>query len=475
MNPSRLHPALLVAAVALVAGCASMGDSRTRSAMREPATLEAARTLEARAAEAAWPAGDWWKSLGDAQLDALEGEGLGASPTLALAQARVRKAEALAQEAGAALKPQVTGSASLTRDRFSENYIFPPPFGGAWFTQPSARLDFNYEFDFWGRNRAAVRAALGEAKAAEVDVAAARLVLSVAIAQAYLELERNYSQRDVGLATLDQRVKLRDLTAQRVAAGLDSQLELKQVETSIPETREQMARLDEAIALTRNRIAALVGAGPDRGLALTRPHTHAVHAGLPSTLPADLLGRRPDIAAQRLRIEAAGADIDVAKASFYPNVSLAAYVGLQALGLSQFLSAGSAIAGAGPALSLPIFEGGRLRASLAGKQADYDVAVEQYNGAIVEALHQVADELASMRALEVRRNEQRQALASAQAAYDLALVRYREGLGNYLQVLSAETPLLAQRSLGADLDARERVLSVNLIRALGGGYEGAKS
>jgi len=279
----------------------------------------------------------------------------------------------------------------------------------------------------------------------------------------------------VGLATLDQRVKLRDLTAQRVAAGLDSQLELKQVETSIPETREQMARLDEAIALTRNRIAALVGAGPDRGLALTRPHTHAVHAGLPSTLPADLLGRRPDIAAQRLRIEAAGADIDVAKASFYPNVSLAAYVGLQALGLSQFLSAGSAIAGAGPALSLPIFEGGRLRASLAGKQADYDVAVEQYNGAIVEALHQVADELASMRALEVRRNEQRQALASAQAAYDLALVRYREGLGNYLQVLSAETPLLAQRSLGADLDARERVLSVNLIRALGGGYEGAKS
>jgi NodT family efflux transporter outer membrane factor (OMF) lipoprotein len=192
-------------------------------------------------------------------------------------------------------------------------------------------------------------------------------------------------------------------------------------------------------------------------------------------LPADLLGRRPDIAAQRLRIEAAGADIDVAKASFYPNVSLSAYAGLQSLGLSQFLSAGSAIAGVGPALSLPIFDGGRLRANLRGKQADYDAAVEQYNGAIVEALHQVADELASMRSIEVQREEQRQALASAQAAYELALVRYREGLGNYLQVLSAETPLLAQRSFGADLDARERVVSVNLIRALGGGYEGAKS
>jgi NodT family efflux transporter outer membrane factor (OMF) lipoprotein len=469
-----LHRALPLFAV-LLAGCASMGDSKTQSTMRDPATLEATRTLEADAARSAWPAGDWWKPFGDAQLDALEDEALRASPTLAAAEARVRKAGALAQEAGAVLKPQVTGNASLTRDRFSENYIFPPPFGGSWYTQPSASINFAYEFDFWGKNRAAVRAAVGEEKAAEVDEAAARLVLTVAVAQAYLELERDYAQRDVAQATLDQRVKLRDLTAQRVTAGLDSQVELKQAETAIPEAREQIARLDEAIALERNLVAALLGAGPDRGLALARPHTVAASTGLPSTLPADLIGRRPDIAAQRLRIEAASAGIDVAKASFYPNISLSAYAGLQSLGLSQFLSAGSYVAGIGPALSLPIFEGGKLRASLAGKQADYDLAVEQYNGAIVEALHQVADQLASLRSLETRRAEQRQALASAQAAYDLALLRYREGLGNYLQVLTAETPLLAQRSLGADLDARERVLSVNLIRALGGGYEGVKS
>ena len=466
--------AVLVLLVA-VAGCASMGDSKTQALERDPASIEAARTLEAQAAKAAWPTGDWWKSFGDAQLDRLEAEGLHGSPTLALAQARVRRARALAEEAGAALKPQVNGSASLTRDRFSENYIFPPPFGGAWFTQPMARIDFGYEFDFWGRNRAAVRAALGEAKAAQVDVAAARLVLSVAIAQAYIDLESQYAQRDVALATLDQRVKLRDLTAQRVSAGLDSQVELKQAETAIPQTREQIARFDEAIALGRNRIAALLGEGPDRGLDVQRPHTRPAHAGLPSALPAYLIGRRPDVAAQRLRIEAAGATIDVAKASFYPNISLSAYAGLQSLGLSHFLTGGSAIAGVGPALSLPIFEGGRLRANLKSKQADYDAAVEQYNGAIVEAVREVADSVASMRALEVRQREQREALASAQAAYDLALIRYREGLGNYLQVLSAETPLLTQRSLGAELDARERVLSVNLIRALGGGYEGVQS
>ncbi|HZZ93698.1 MAG TPA: efflux transporter outer membrane subunit [Usitatibacter sp.] len=475
MKLRSLRFILSAVVLAAAAGCASTGDSKTESTMRDPASLQAARTLEMNAAKAAWPAGDWWKSFGDAQLDALEDEGIRSNPTLAMAEARVRKAAALAGEAGAALKPQVTGTASLTRDRFSENYIFPPPFGGAWYTQPSAQLDFSYEFDFWGRNRAAVRSALGEARAAEVDTAAARLLLCAAIAEAYLELERSYSQRDVAQATLDQRMKLRDLTAQRVAAGLDSQVELKQAETALPETREQIARLDEAIALARNRIAALVGAGPDRGLSLERPHTRAAQAGLPSTLPADLIGRRPDVAAQRLRIEAAGADIDVAKASFYPNISLSAYAGLQSLGLSQFLSAGSLIAGVGPALSLPVFEGGRLRANLEAKQADYDMAVEQYNGAIVEALHEVADDLASMRSLDVRQREQRLALASAQAAYDLALLRYREGLGNYLQVLSAETAVLAQRSLGADLETRERVLSVNLIRALGGGYEGAKS
>ena len=467
--------ATLVAALLVLAGCASMGGSKTQALERDPASIEAARALEGAAAATAWPSGDWWRSFGDAQLDALEEEGLRSSPSLALAQARVRKAAALAEEAGAVLKPQVSGSASLTRDRFSENYIFPPPFGGAWYTQPLARLDFSYELDFWGRNRAAVRAALGAERAAEVDVAAARLMLSVAIAQAYLDLESQYAQRDVAAATLDQRVKLRDLTAQRVSAGLDSQVELKQADTAIPQTRELLARYDEAIALGRNRLAALLGDGPDRGLELQRPRTQAAHAGLPSSLPADLIGRRPDVAAQRLRIEAAGATIDVAKASFYPNVSLTAYAGLQSLGLSQFLTAGSAVAGVGPALSLPIFEGGRLRANLKSKQADYDAAVEQYNGAIVEAVHEVADSVASMRALEVRRREQRQALESAQAAYDLALIRYREGLGNYLQVLSAETPLLAQRSLGAELDARERVLSVNLIRALGGGYEGANS
>jgi NodT family efflux transporter outer membrane factor (OMF) lipoprotein len=466
--------ALLAPLVVALAGCASFGDSKTQSTPIDPARLQSAKTF-GNAAASDWPHADWWRTMGDAQLASLIDEGLAQSPTLAGAQARVRKAEALARLAGAALAPQVNGSGSAVYQRFSENYIFPPPFGGAWYWQSSATLDFSYEFDFWGKNRAAVRAAVGEQRAAQADTFAARLVLSVAIAQAYLELERDYAQLDVAHATLDQRVKLQELTAQRFTAGLDSRVELKQAETAVPETREQIARLEEAIALTRNRIAALLGAGPDRGLAIQRPATRPAAQGLPANLPAELIGRRPDIIANRLRVEAASADIDVAKASFYPNVSLTGFIGLQSLGLADFLKAGSLVAGAGPAVSLPVFNGGRLRANLAGKQADYDAAVEQYNASLVEALHEVADQLASLRSLEVQRKEQRLALASAQEAYDLSVVRYREGLGNYLQVLSAESQVLAQRSLAADLDARGRVLSVNLIRALGGGYEGVQS
>jgi len=464
---------LLFAALAL-AGCASFEGLQPQSKVRDAQSLETQRTL-ANAPAVAWPASDWWKAYRDPQLDALMGEAFRANPTLAVAQARVRKAQAVAAAAGAPLQPRVDANAAITEQRFSETSIYPPPFAGSWDTMNQATLDFHYEFDFWGRNQAALRAALGEARAAEVDAAAARLMLSVAVAEAYIDLQRDYAQRDVAQATLDQRTKLHDLTAQRYEAGLDSRVELKQVETAIPAARELIARYDEAIEIDRNKLAALAGAGPDRGLEIARPEARTVAAGVPARLPAELIGRRPDIVAQRLRVEAAGARIDEAKAAFYPNVSLSAFVGLQSIGLDRFLRSASTIAGVGPALTLPIFDGGRLRAGLSGQDADYDIAVEQYNTAILEAVREVADQLASLRALEARRTQQRMALASAQDAYDLAVLRYREGLGNYLQVLVAETEVLTQRSLGADLDARGLTLSVNLVRALGGGYEGAKS
>lgn len=467
----RLIP-LVVAATAVLAGCASTHGLAPESSLRDPKSVAAAQALrDVAVSNAAWPAADWWKSLNDPQLDALMDEALADSPTLRIAAARTRKALAAAQAAHAARLPRVDASASSTRERLSQNGIVPPPLGGSVQTFNQLEATLGWEVDFWGRNREASEAAFGTARATEVDQHAARLALSTSVARTYVQLQRAYLQRDVAQRTLAEREQLYALTRDRNAAGLDSRLELKQAESALPATREQIVQWNERIALAGDELAALLGAGPDRGLAIGRPSASALAAAaLPSVLPAELLGRRPDLVAQRWRIEAARHDIASAKAEFYPNVNLVAFVGLQSLGGAAFLNAASRTFGAGPAVTLPIFDGGRLRANLSDKDADYDIAVEQYNQSIADAMREVVDQVVSFRSLEEQRREHEHALATAREAYDLALLRYREGIGNYLQVLSAEQPLLAQQAIDADLQARGLDLSINLVHALGGGY-----
>ena len=456
-----------------VAGCADMQGLAPAASLRDVNTLAAGSSLAgATVSQDTWPAADWWTSFGDAQLDTLMHEALAASPTLAVAAARTRKALAAASASEAALYPQVGGSAAMTRERFSANGLTPPPYGGSFQTLNQLQVTLGWQVDFWGRNRQAYEGALGAARAADVDAHAARLALTTAIGQAYVQLHRAYLLRDVAEATLHDREQLLALTRDRQRAGLDSKVELKQAQSALPATRELIAQIDERIGILRNQIAALLGEGPDRGLAIVRPSASAMtRVALPSTLPAELLGRRPDLVAQRWRVEAARSNIASARAEFYPNVNLIAFVGLQSLAGGNLLTAASRMLGAGPAVTLPIFDGGRLRSNLAGKDADYDIAVGQYNQALADAMRDVVDQLVSYRAVDEQRRQQTAALQTAQEAYELSLMRYREGLGNYLQVLSAQQPMLVQRSLDADLGARELEVSINLIRALGGGFE----
>jgi NodT family efflux transporter outer membrane factor (OMF) lipoprotein len=465
------------AATVVLAGCADMKALAPEASMRDVNAMASARSLQgATVSSAAWPKADWWRSFNDPQLDALMDEALAGSPTLAVAAARTRKALAAADTAKAPLYPQVEGNFASTRERFSGQGLAPPPIAGTWTTFNQLQVTLGWELDFWGKNRSAWESAVGEAKAAEVDEHAARLALSADIAQAYVRLQRAYLELDVAQTTLRERERIYTLTRDRNDAGIDSRLELKQAESALPATREEIAELQETIDVTRNQLAALLGQGPDRGLAIARPDATSLSpVALPSTVPAELLGRRPDLVAQRWRVEVARADIDSAKAEFYPNVNLLAFAGFASLGGAGFLSAASRTLGAGPAITLPIFEGGRLRGNLAGKDADYDIAVAQYNQAVADALRDVVDQLASFRSVDEQRRQQRQALATTKEAYDLALLRYREGLGNYLQVLSAEQPWLAQQTLDVDLRARELALSINLVRALGGGYEAEPS
>jgi len=462
---------LSVLGLALLAACADPGGITHRSAMVGASSLEVDKSLSHENMEAAWPELDWWKRFGDPQLDALEEEGLAGSPTIRLARSRVDQALAAAQVAGAVRKPQVNASGDVTRQRFSENAIFPPPIGGSTFTTTEVALNADYELDLWGKNRAAYDAALGRSQAAEADAFTSRLVLSAALAGAYVQLARAYEQLDLAHRALEDREKVQALTNDRVRAGLDSRLELKQVETSIPAARARVAQVEEEIALARNQIAALLGKGPDRGLALERPTLRMADVALPSRVPADLLGRRPDVVASRLRAEAASRQVAAQKAEFYPDVNLSALVGLQSVTLSHLLDPASAIPSIGAAVRLPIFDGGRLRGALAQRNAEYDAAVEQYNQTLADALREVVDQLTSLRSVNAQRTEVESALASAEEAYALAVTRYKAGLGSLLQVLTAEMAVLEQRNLRADLQSRELALSIDLMRALGGGYE----
>ena len=462
---------LLAGALAILSGCATTGGLAPQAHIVKADRLEAARTLGEAQVGASWPAQEWWTSLGDPQLDRLIEEGLTGSPTLAEAAARTRLALAAASAAQAARFPSIDASGSSTRELFPGHSIYPPPYAGSWSTLNELSASLGWEIDFWGKNRAAYEQAVGAARAAQLDAAAARVALSVGIAHEYVALERAYLERDVTRTLLAEREQIYSLTRERNAAGIDSRLELKQAESALPDARERITQLDERIELSRNALAALVGQGPDRGRAIARPQlTSLPDVRLPSRLPAELIGRRPDILALRWRIESAEHGIANAKADFYPNVNLTALVGLQALGTGAFFMAANREVGIGPAITLPIFDAGRRRATLASRDAEYDAAVDQYDQALADALRDVVDQLVSLHSIDEQRAEQRDGLATAQDAYDLALLRYQEGIGNYLQVLTTHEQLLNQRTLDADLRARDWDAAIDLERALGGGY-----
>lgn len=462
----------MLAAAMLLAACANPGGLRTHATAIDPQDMEVARSVsDVPLSAAGWPQQDWWAGLGDGQLNRFVGDALRGQPSLRIAEARVRAAQAVSGIAEAALYPQVGVGASSTRRRFSEAGTVPPPMAGTWQFVNNAALGVSYELDFWGKNRAAMEAALDRAHATEVDVQAARLVLTTTLTRTYLRLHAAYDLRDLAESTLRQREQTVELTRRRRAAQLDSELELTQAEAALPIARERIAALDESIALLGNQLAALQGKGPDAALDVQRPQlAHVDAVQLPSNLPVELIGRRPDVVAGRWRVEAARMDIKAARADFYPNVSLNAFIGLERIGFEDFLSAGSRIVGIGPAVTLPIFDGGRRRGNLALHQAAFDELVERYNATLIDALHDVVNQLVSLRWLAVQEKEQDAALQLTQRAYDLAISRYRKGVASYLQVLIAESQVLLQKRLVIEAQARERELRLDLIRALGGGY-----
>ena len=268
-------------------GCVDRGDWKPAPRL-EPQALTAAQTLkDIKVDAAAWPADQWWRAYGDPRLDALVDEALAGSPSLAIAQARLRAAQAQTASARGARAPQLLVDATLSRERYPQNYLYPPPLGGSWSTESRAALDFSWDLDFWGRNRQLIAASRSAEVAAEADRQAARLAISVAVVQAYIQFDLNYALLDVTADNLKQQQSILDLTQQRVSAGLENTARVKQSEGTLALTRAALAFVEANIELSRNQLADLVGAGPDRGQSLPRPQLSApADITLPSSLPA---------------------------------------------------------------------------------------------------------------------------------------------------------------------------------------------
>lgn len=387
-----------------------------------------------------------------------------------IAQARIAKVMAISGVAKSALLPSLRADATFTRQEFSENHFTKAPYAGSWAWNNLAALDLAYDVDLWGKSSSALASALDSVQVATAEAQEVQLALETAVIRSYVQLSLQFVLRDIAQATLRQRQDILDITQKRIYAGLATELDLRQAETPLPAARAEIERISESIELLRNQLSALTGKGPGDGEKIRRPSlSFALPIRLPDALPADLLGRRPDVAAQRWRVEAAGKGIDAAKAAFYPNINLTAFVGWQSLGFAQFLSPGSLIQGFGPAISLPIFEGGRLRSQLGASTADYDIAVESYNSTLIQALENVANQIVSLRSLETQRVESTTSNALANRAYDIALQGFRAGFSDYLNVLNAQNQTLTEAQRKAQVEARFLDAYAALMQAIGGG------
>jgi NodT family efflux transporter outer membrane factor (OMF) lipoprotein len=473
-SPRPLAAAMLACAMAVLGGCADTGSIQPQAAALKPAQLNTGKAIAAASANVAWPGEHWWEALHDDQLNKLVDAALADNPGLRAAQARVRQAESLAGVAKAGTLPRVDASASIDRELYSAHSTVPAPLAGNYAWKNTATLSGSYDLDLWGRNRDALAAALDDVRMASAEAQMARLTLETAIVRSYIQLSLDYALRDSVADNLAQRQRILEITRKRHAAGLVSDIDVTNIETTLPAGRRDHEQIDESIALLRNQLAALIGKGPGDGETIARPKL-ALEAdrgeAVPDTLPAELVGRRPDIVAQRWRVEAAGARIAGAKADFYPNINLAAFVGVQSLGFSRFLDSHSQMRGITPAISLPIFDGGRLRAQLGNQTALYDGAVEQYNATVIQAMADVANAVVRVASAKQQDLLARRALASARRQQRLAERAYNAGMTDSLNVINAQLTLLNEQQQMAQVASKQLDNYALLMSALGGGIK----
>jgi len=415
----------------------------------------------------------WWTQFHDPQLNQLIAIALVDSPNIRIAQARLEQAHQAVNAAESPLWPSINSSGYLRRERFSKYGLVPPPFNGKVFNIGDVAFNFNYELDFWGKNRNLLAAQINRACAQAADTAEAQLMISAAVATAYFQLQGNIAREQIAEKTLARRSSLFDIISRRAKHGIESQIPVSTQLSEVEQARIDVEQQKVNIALAQHQLAILIGKNPDNtSFDVTPFSSHPEFLTIPANLPAHLLAARPDVTAAKYLTEAAAHEINVAKARFFPDINLTGLFSYQSVRLGKLFkpeSQDNAIQGA---FDLPIFDAGLRYANLGIRYAQFDEAVNTYNQTLLNALKDVADQESILNSLSKQRAIQAIALQSISRSYRLTNARYQHGINDYVSVLQIEQLLLVQEDLQIRLRTQQLQRVVSLIQALGGNIHG---
>ena len=454
-----------------LAGCASIPPDTHVLPQQDLATKQLAADIHL--ASEGWPAAQWWRQFQDPQLDGLIEQALSRSPSLDVANTRIGSALSAFDYQHADRDPRVDVNASVNRQRYSANGLTPAPIGGNYYNEAAVTVQAHYDLDWWGKHKAQIASALGEVNARRAEYAMAEQMLAAEIARHYFSMQNSWARMDNLHALVALQQSLVTDKEKRIANGLGVNDDHLSAQTRLSLIEQQIALLETQIVTEREALRALLGADGTALADLQLRTAQALPHALPGKLGMELLARRPDLQAARWRVEASLNRIEASQAAFYPDIDLGASIGLDAIHLGKLLEAGSRTLFVGPALSLPLFDSGRLQAQLNGARSERNELIADYNQNVFNVVRDVAQAGARVQGVENQLRLQGESLRASEAQLRNANARLKQGLADRATVLNAEMTVRGQVDLGMQLQNQRQNAEINLNVALGGGYRGA--
>jgi multidrug efflux system outer membrane protein len=451
-----------------LAACVGIPTDHEVLPQRDLASAQLAANI--KLAREGWPQAQWWTQYDDAQLNALIAQALKDAPSLQTAAARIQSARAALDLSNAEKGVSVGVNAVSDRQRYSSNGFFPPPIGGSYYTETTPQLVANYEFDWWGKHKAAISAALGEVNASRADYAQAEQTLATAVARTYFTMQGDWARLDNLKKIAALQGELVADKAKRIAHGVASADSEKLAEIDLGNVKQQTTMLETQVAQEREALRALLGADANALADLTPHPLPDAQAALPDRLGFELLARRPDLQAARWHVQASLDRIEETQAAFYPDINLMASVGTDTITFDKLLDAGSRTLYFGPTLTLPIFDSGRLKGRLEGARSQRNALIADYNEAVVNAVREVAQAGVALQGVQKQIDQQNATTQASKAVLRSVQARYDRGLMDRAGLLNAELALDKQQDMTLQLQDQQILTNVALIKALGGGY-----